>query len=125
MMMRDDSRVQSEDESEIDVRIATRIDPDDGLARARVAAESLLDSRHSLVIASIDDSGEPLVSTYPFVREGEGFLIVVSGIAAHGASLARRGVVSVMFLEDEQQGRSAHQHYMCPRGPLAPSCTVC
>ncbi len=78
---------------------------DDPVTRARLAAAHLLESRHSLVLASIDDQGEPLVSTCPFARDGEDFLIAVSGLAAHGASLARGGIVSVMLLEDEQQTR--------------------
>lgn len=77
----------------------------DPVHEARVAARQLLQNRHSLAIASIDEAGEPLVSTCPFAREGEDFLIVVSGLAAHGVSLARGGVVSVMLLEDEQQAR--------------------
>ena len=78
---------------------------DEPLMHARLAAEKLLENRHSLVIASIDDKGEPLVSTCPFARESDDFLVVVSGLAAHGESLARGGVVSVMLLEDEQQTR--------------------
>jgi putative heme iron utilization protein len=77
----------------------------DPVKHARRAVAHLLESRHSLVIASIDEAEEPLVSTCPFVRDGEDFLIAVSGLAAHGASLARGGIASVMLLEDEQQTR--------------------
>lgn len=77
----------------------------DSATEAGAAAARLLASRRSLVIASIDDKGEPLVSTCPFVGEGEDFLIAVSGLAAHGASLARGGLVSVMLLDDEQHTR--------------------
>ena len=79
----------------------------DPVARARHAAAELLASRQSLIIASVDEAGEPLASTCPFVRDSEDFLIVVSGLAAHGKSLARGGVVSVMVLEDEQHTRQA------------------
>ncbi len=92
----------------------------DVIERARCASAQLLRSQHSLVVASVDRGGEPIVSTCPFASDGNDFLVVVSGLAPHGASFERGGVVSIMLLEDEQQVRQPFARHR-----LTLRCDVC
>lgn len=79
------------------------------IAKARLAAQALLQQCASLMLASITAEGMPLASYTPFVREADGSLIIaVSGLAAHGQSLARQAQVSVLIIEDEAAARQIY-----------------
>ncbi|THF60567.1 HugZ family protein [Pseudothauera nasutitermitis] len=81
-------------------------DPAAQLAEARTAAQQLLHSARSLILASIDEHGAPLASYAPFALDEHGdFLIAVSGLAAHGRTLAHDRRVSVLLIEDEGAAR--------------------
>lgn len=55
----------------------------------------------SLVLATVDEQGQPHASTAPFVRDPSGnFYVFVSALARHAANLAR-GRAEILLLEDQ------------------------
>ena len=55
----------------------------------------------SLLLATASETGEPLASYAPYLRDGGDFCVYLSELAAHTANLAARGRASVLFIEDE------------------------
>ncbi|MCK6629248.1 MAG: pyridoxamine 5'-phosphate oxidase family protein [Anaerolineae bacterium] len=71
--------------------------------RIRAEYERLLLGLQSLMLATVDGQGAPLVSYAPFaVDQARQFYIFVSELSGHTANLRRTGQVSVMLIEDEQ-----------------------
>jgi len=67
--------------------------------RAEVAA--FPERFQSLLLATASETGEPLASYAPYLRDGADFCVYLSELAAHTANLAARGRASVLFIEDE------------------------
>lgn len=63
--------------------------------------EELISSCQSIMIATLNEDGSPLVSTAPYSRVGNQFQILVSFMAKHTKNMRDRKKVSFMFTEDE------------------------
>lgn len=63
----------------------------------------LIDSRKSIILATVDAEGNPTSSYAPFARSGNKFYILVSFMARHTKNLKEVGKVSAMFIEDESE----------------------
>ncbi|MBV8367749.1 MAG: pyridoxamine 5'-phosphate oxidase family protein [Candidatus Eremiobacteraeota bacterium] len=74
----------------------------------RGAAARLIAAQSWLALATIDESGVPVLSYVPFAPAGGAFGIVVSRLAAHAANLAARRPASVLLVEDEAERRDAY-----------------
>lgn len=71
--------------------------------RIRAEYERLLLGLQSLMLATVDGQGAPLVSYAPFaIDKARQFYIFVSKLSGHTANLRRTGQVSVMLIEDER-----------------------
>lgn len=77
-------------------------DANNNLADAYRAYEHLLSHQQSLMLATVNQDGSPLVSNAPYVvDEHKQFYILVSQLAAHTANLQHKGQASLMLIEDE------------------------
>ncbi len=66
----------------------------------------LLAGTQSLQIATLDATGEPVISYAPFVQDAGGsFYIFVSGLSSHTQEIINHPHVSVLLLEDESAAR--------------------
>ncbi|MHC5202871.1 HugZ family pyridoxamine 5'-phosphate oxidase [Myroides sp. LJL119] len=63
--------------------------------------QELINSCKSIMLATINQDGTPLVSTAPYSRVDNEFQILVSYMAKHTLNLQERNKVSIMFVEDE------------------------
>ena len=63
--------------------------------------EELIDEVKSVMLATINEDGSPLVSTAPYSKVGNEFQVLVSFMAKHTKNLRDRKQVSIMFVEDE------------------------
>lgn len=71
------------------------------------AFDTLCKEQKTLLLSSVCDSGEPLISYCPFWRGDNGwFYIFVSDLAEHSKNLQRQSSVSVMILRDESESRN-------------------
>ncbi len=69
--------------------------------------EVLLAERRSLLLATVNPSGEPDISYAPFVRDERGnFYIFVSRLAIHTTNLLSRQQASVLFIREEAESRN-------------------
>jgi len=71
---------------------------------------ALLQAKRVAALGTLNEDGSPLVSMVPFaLRTGEpGFVIHVSGLAAHTANLRQRPTVSVLVMQAEIEGQPVH-----------------
>lgn len=77
-------------------------DANSDLTDAYRAYERLLTHQQSLVLATVNKDGSPLVSYAPYiVNEHKRFYIFISQLAAHTANLQHSGQASLMLIEDE------------------------
>ncbi len=60
-----------------------------------------IESRKSLMLASLDQQGAPYASYAPFAYENNCIYVLVSDIAIHGVNLAINPKASVLIVEDE------------------------
>lgn len=94
------------------------------LTDANQAYERLLTHQQSLMLATVNQDGSPLVSYAPYiVNEQKQFYILVSQLAAHTANLQHSGRASVMLIEDEAAATQlfARQRltFQCQARPVA------
>jgi putative heme iron utilization protein len=74
---------------------------DEAIEAARGALARLRAAR-SLVLATLNEAGEPEASYAPFVIDEAGrFIVFVSRLSSHTANLLERGSASVLLIEDE------------------------
>ncbi|MEM7119483.1 MAG: pyridoxamine 5'-phosphate oxidase family protein [Chloroflexota bacterium] len=74
----------------------------DALAKAQQAYQKLLTNRQSLMLATVNADGSPLVSYTPFaVAADKRFYIFISTLAQHTANLLRTQQASLMLINDE------------------------
>ena len=71
---------------------------------------ALLQAQRVAALGTLNADGSPLVSMVPFaLRTDEaGFVIHVSGLAAHTANLRQRPTVSVLVMQAEIEGQPVH-----------------
>lgn len=63
--------------------------------------KELVEGCKSIVMATLNEDGSPLVSYAPYAKVDNSFQILVSFIAKHTKNLKDRKTVSLMFIEDE------------------------
>lgn len=73
--------------------------------------EELINECKSVMIASLNEDGSPLVSTAPYSRVGNEFQILVSFMAKHTKNLRDRKKVSFMFVEDESASKQLYARH--------------
>jgi len=59
----------------------------------------------SVVLGSVTKSGQPHTSYAPYITQNNNFYVYVSGLALHASTL-KNGMVSLFFIENEQQAKS-------------------
>ena len=72
------------------------------------AAARLIAAQSWLALATVDERGVPSLSYVPFAPADGAFGVVVSGLAAHTASLLARRPASVLLVDDEPADRDAY-----------------
>lgn len=76
-------------------------------AALRAGYEALIESRSTLLLATVAADGLPDISYAPFVRDEQGrFCIFVSALAAHTGNLLREPWASVMLIQPESEATS-------------------
>ena len=78
-----------------------------GEERQRAAAR-LITAQPWLALGTVGESGAPSVSYVPFAPVGGAFGVVVSGLAAHTASLLARRPASVMLVDEGSEQGDAY-----------------
>ncbi|MEK6450219.1 MULTISPECIES: HugZ family pyridoxamine 5'-phosphate oxidase [unclassified Myroides] len=73
--------------------------------------EELINECKSIMMATINEDGTPLVSTAPYSRVGNDFQILVSFMAKHTKNLRDRKQVSFMFVEDESASKQLYARH--------------
>ncbi|MDR0193563.1 MAG: pyridoxamine 5'-phosphate oxidase family protein [Myroides sp.] len=73
--------------------------------------EELINECKSVMMATINEDGTPLVSTAPYSRVGNSFQVLVSFMAKHTKNLRDRKQVSVMFVEDEATSKQLYARH--------------
>ncbi|MTG97292.1 MULTISPECIES: HugZ family protein [Myroides] len=73
--------------------------------------EELVNSVKSVMLATINEDGTPLVSTAPYSRVGNEFQVLVSFMAKHTKNLRDRKTVSIMFVEDESTSKQLYARH--------------
>jgi putative heme iron utilization protein len=63
------------------------------------AAAHLISAQPCLALATIDDAGQPRLSSLPFAVDGAAFAIVASRLASHTASLLARRGAAIMLVD--------------------------
>ena len=64
------------------------------------------DQSHTLVLATVDEQGNPNVSYAPFALLEDGYYILISEMARHTRNLLANPKISLMMVEDEQDSRT-------------------
>ena len=67
---------------------------------------TLLNTRKTLQLATVDLQGMPHISYAPFVRQDEHFFIYVSQLASHTEYLQKTPKASLMIIRDEAQSKN-------------------
>ncbi len=73
-------------------RLQSRLEPE---------VREFRDSRKTLQLATISESGVPNASYAPFAFDSKAYYILVSDLAAHGKNLKNNRCVSILMIEDE------------------------
>lgn len=68
---------------------------------------ALIESRKSLLIASLNKSNLPEISATPFLKVGLHFYIIISELSSHTQNIKLKPKVSVMLIEDEKDTHNA------------------
>tara|TARA_R110001599_G_scaffold203_2_gene768 strand:+ start:6000 stop:6482 length:483 start_codon:yes stop_codon:yes gene_type:complete len=68
---------------------------------------ALIESRKSILIASLNKSNLPEISATPFLKVGLHFYIFISELASHTQNIKLNSKLSVMLIEDEQDTQNA------------------
>lgn len=63
----------------------------------------LLESCLSLMLATVNERGDPLASYAPYVRDDDGdFYVYVSGLSSHTSNLLQQRRASILIAQDER-----------------------
>ena len=69
-------------------------------------SDQLREDFQTVLMATVNDQGEPEASYTPYLFLDGRFYIFVSGLSAHTANLSQAGKVSLLFIEDEDRARN-------------------
>lgn len=69
--------------------------------------ESLIASRKSLLLATLNPKHQPEISSTPFLKDTNNFYIFISELASHTQNLKRHPSLSIMLIEDEKDTKNA------------------
>jgi hypothetical protein len=69
--------------------------------------DALIESRRSILIASLNKNNLAEISATPFVKIGLSFYIYISELASHTQNIMLNPKLSVMLIEDEQDTKNA------------------
>ncbi|MBE2898681.1 heme utilization protein HutZ [Pasteurellaceae bacterium 20609_3] len=67
--------------------------------------QELKDHCRTIMLATVDEHGQPNVSYAPFVLNDRGYYVFISDIARHARNLKQNPRVSLMLIEDEEKSR--------------------
>lgn len=67
--------------------------------------QEFCDTQQTLQLATVDSNGAPNISYAPFIRNSEGYFILISQIAKHAQNLDKNPNLSMMIIEDEQHAK--------------------
>jgi putative heme iron utilization protein len=67
---------------------------------------TLIESRKSLLIASLNNHNLPEISATPFIKKGLKFYVFISELSSHTQNLKAYSKLSVMLIEDEQDTKN-------------------
>lgn len=71
------------------------------------ACKLLQQSKKTLLLSSLSQSGNPEISYTPYISDSAGnFYIFISDLAAHATNLRHHANASVMFIADEDQSQN-------------------
>lgn len=62
----------------------------------------------TLQLATVDKAGKPNVSYSPFVRNQEGYFVLISLLARHAQNIQNNSLVSLMMIEDEGSSKQIY-----------------
>ena len=65
-------------------------------------------TRRTLQLATVDESGKPTVSYAPFVHNELGYFVFISEIAQHARNVKSNPAVSMMMIEDESESKELY-----------------
>tara|TARA_R110002167_G_scaffold10378_1_gene47694 strand:- start:507 stop:989 length:483 start_codon:yes stop_codon:yes gene_type:complete len=68
---------------------------------------AFIESRKSLIIASLNKDDLPEISATPFLKKDLSFYILISELASHTQNLTLNPKLSIMLIEDEQDTNNA------------------
>jgi len=80
----------------------TLLKPDE---QALAEALTFISGFSSVVLGSVTKSGQPHTSYAPYITDNSHFYVYVSGLAQHASTL-KNGMVSLLFIENEQQAKT-------------------
>tara|TARA_R110002072_G_scaffold184083_1_gene340431 strand:+ start:74729 stop:75223 length:495 start_codon:yes stop_codon:yes gene_type:complete len=69
--------------------------------------ETLIASRKSIIISSLNKDNEVEVSATPFLKKGSCIYIFISELASHTQNITFNPILSVMLIEDERDTKNA------------------
>ncbi len=69
--------------------------------------KALIDSRKSLILASLNNENLPEASATPFLKSGDRFYIFISDLASHTQNIKQNPKLSIMLIEDELEAKNA------------------
>lgn len=73
----------------------------------QVQCETLIQSQLTILLGTVNDSGEPLCSYAPFTRDTAGvFYIFISELAEHTGNLMHHPEVSVLLIQPEAEAKN-------------------
>lgn len=68
-------------------------------------AREFIDGFSSIILGTVDNSGQPHTSYTPTISDKGNYYVYVSGLAHHAKTLAN-GLASIFFVQDEQQAKT-------------------
>jgi len=77
---------------------------ENNLSELAVACQNLLNAKQTLLLSSLNQSGDPEISYAPYYRAEDGaFYVFISELAAHTRNLKCHPRAAVLFIADEQE----------------------
>ena len=67
---------------------------------------TLLQETHALMLATVNEDGQPEASYAPYVEHGGNFYIFISELAAHTQNLQRTTATSILLMEKNDDGHA-------------------
>jgi len=87
---------------------ASLLDKSDVKSKLITEIKTLVKSKNTLQLATVDENGKPNASYAPFVSCDDGYYILISEMARHAQNILINPTVSLMIIEDESQADCLH-----------------